>query len=67
MTLFSYHQWKDRLCSHHFIYSILTILFIVFLILTIVFGTLWHRYDHKSNTIIIYKIVIGKLFSIKTN
>jgi 5'-nucleotidase len=43
----SWNQWIDRLSSHHFIYSVLTTLLIVFISLTIAFGVLWHQADAK--------------------
>ncbi len=50
MDFYDYNRWKDRLSPHCFIYSILITILTIFLILTIIFGTLWGRCNTKLNS-----------------
>ena len=56
----SFTRWTDRLSSHCLIYSVLTIICIILLILTIAFGVLWNKSKSTSNNSLpIYAVANG--------
>ncbi|CAF1209328.1 unnamed protein product [Adineta steineri] len=50
MGFFDYHRWRHIIFPHGFIYTVLTAILFGFVILTIIFGSLWLKSYPRSNT-----------------